>query len=173
MLFRSRFHDAINYLLLMLAIEREKPKPKVDVNDEASAKVKKIDTRIKALRDRIVTAKAKGDTKEVDHLRNVIAKLRDKKVDVRANVRKTGVTTIKATNVGNGLKISAYRTGGRPKVGQIAQFHKDEFWVPDSAGTVMSQARSRSMMGTGPAAMGGAGGNVYNFNANQIGRAHV
>lgn len=143
------------------AVANAKP-PVIKVKDEASAKVTAINSKIQGLKGKLVTARAKGDTKEVDRLKAKIDRLRDKRVDINAHVRKTGVTTIKAINVGNGLRLSAYRSGGRPKVGEIAQFHKDEFWVPDTAGTVVSQARSRALMGSGPSASlaGAVGGSV-------------
>lgn len=153
----------------MEELGKEKPKPTVDVKGAAEAKVKvaKLDTQIKSLKGKMVEAKAKGDTKEVERLRGRINALRGKKVDINAHVSKSGVSTIKLKDIGaGGLKISAYRSGGRPPVGQIAQFHKDEFWVPDVAGTVISQNRSRSMIGAGPGSMGSAGmsvgGNTYN-----------
>jgi len=150
-------------------LSKAKPKPSVDVKGaaEAKAKVAKLDAQIKGLKGKMVEAKAKGDTKEVERLRDKINALRGKKVDINAHVAKTGVSTIKLKDIGaGGLKISAYRSGGRPRVGEIAQFHQDEIWVPDTAGTVISQRRSRSLMGAGPGSMGSAGmasgGNTYN-----------
>lgn len=141
--------------------------PKIDTGAEvAKAEVKDLNTEIKGLKGKQVKAEAKGDTKEVERLQKKIDKLRNKRLEINAHVKKTGVTTIKPIAVGGGLRISAYRSGGRPKPGQIAQFHKDEFWVPDAHGTVISQARSRALMGNGPApvvgAAGGSGGLVVN-----------
>jgi len=136
------------------------PKPVVlDAKTPGVEKVKGLDTQIKKLHDKIVTAKANGvGGQKLQDMRDKLAALRDKRVEVTANVKKTGVSTIKLKDIGaGGLKISAYRGGGRPPVGQIAQFHKDEFWVPDTMGTVISQARSRQMSGSGPSVVSGGG----------------
>ncbi|MBP7406077.1 MAG: hypothetical protein KA973_14280 [Candidatus Microthrix sp.] len=147
--------------------------PTVAINDQAAAKIKSISEKIQGLKGKIVEAKAKGDTKEIDRLRDRIKALKGKKVEVIAHVRKTGVTSISLAKGGgrNDLDVRLkYRMGGRPRVGEIAQFHKDEFWVPDTAGTVISQQRSRSLMGSGPGAVAstatGVGGTVINLTVN-------
>jgi len=58
--------------------------PKITANDKATAVVKKIDTEIKSVKDKIVTAKAKGDHKEVDELKDRLALLKDQRVKAEA-----------------------------------------------------------------------------------------
>jgi len=144
----------------------DKVAPVVETKDKSTKVIAAINAKMKTLKNKLVTAKAKGDTKEVDRLKGKIAALKGKKVNIEAHVKKTGVTTI-ALKKGSahGLQVVGYRVGGRPRVGEIAQFHKDEFWVPDRVGTVISQARSRAMMGSGPVATGGGrGGTNINLN---------
>lgn len=147
---------------------KKKPTPTVSVKDQASAKVKSINDRIKALKGKVVEAKAKGDTKEVDRLNRAIKALRNKRVTVQANVAKTGISTIRVQamrGASDRVSVRAYASGGRPKVGQLAMFHADELWVPDTAGTVLTKAQTRRAIGSGPAPMGGAGaGGVVNIN---------
>jgi hypothetical protein len=88
------------------------PDPTVDTG-KGQAEVTALDKKIQSIKNKIVTAKAKGDDKEVDRLKKKLRELKDKKVKVEANVKKTGVTTIKTINAGGGLRISAYARGGR------------------------------------------------------------
>lgn len=60
----------------------------------------------------------------------------------------------------NRWAMRAYAKGGRPRVGELAMFHKDELWVPDTAGTVLTASKTSALMG-GPSPLGGGGGNVY------------
>ena len=142
----------------------DKVEPTVEAKGAEKAKkmVAALDSQIKTLKGKIVDAKANGASEssaKVKTLRDKIAGLQGKKVTIEAHVKKTGVTNIQLKKgSAHGLQVSSWRVGGRPRVGEIAQFHKDEFWVPDRAGTVVSQARSRAMMGAGPGSMGGGGG---------------
>jgi hypothetical protein len=128
--------------------------PDPDVQTQDSLKqIDTLNTKIQGIKGKIVEAKAKGDDKEVDRLQGKLKALRDKKLKVEANVKKTGVTTIKPVDTGHGIKISAYAKGGRPTVGELAYFHADELWVPDTAGTVLTRSQSRNVLNslTGPA----------------------
>lgn len=164
--------DAIGTVADGLRSLADEPAPEIKVEDEATDQVKQIDTRIRSLKGKIVEAKAKGDTKEVDRLRAKIGALRGKKLDINAAVRKTGITYLKLKDigVGGGLRISAYAKGGRPRVGELAMFHADEMWVPDTAGTVLTKSRTRSLIGPGPAPLSAAprGGDTYNIDVRGV-----
>ena len=86
--------------------------PAVTLKDRASAEISKIDSKIKSLKGKIVEAKAKGDYKQVTTLQNKINALKSKKVDIQANVRKTGINSIKVYTVGSStVKFSASARG--------------------------------------------------------------
>ena len=87
------------------------PPMKVDTKP-AVANVDKLNARIKGIKDRIVKAEARGDTKAVDKLKAKLDKLRGKKLDIQANVRKTGISNITIRGVGGGkMHISANASG--------------------------------------------------------------
>lgn len=135
-----------------------KDPPAVTVETEAAKKnVADVQTKIDGIKGKIVTAKAKGDDKELKKLKRDLEKAEKRKyqLSVRARAISGGGWKITGNVSGSGDRytLKAFRMGGRPRPGQIAQFHKDEFWVPDAAGTVISQSRSRALMGTGPAAL--------------------
>ena len=131
-------------------------KQRVVVNtDKAKANVTNLQKKIDGIKGKIVKAEAKGDDKAVDRLKSKLAKLKSK-YNVALNVYKTGISGIKSRVIGGGnISLRAYRVGGRPKVGELAMFHRDELWVPDQAGTVISQDKSRAMRGSGPLGIGG------------------
>lgn len=136
--------------------------PKVD-NSKALARIKELKDKIASVKGRIVEAKAKGDTKEVDRLKRRLAELRSKVVTVRANVVKTGISTIRVQamrGASDRVSVRAYAKGGRPRVGELAMFHANELWVPDTAGTVLTAAQTRRAGFGGPQPVGG-GGNTY------------
>ena len=142
--------------------------PEVTVETEAAKKnVADVQTKIDGIKGKIVTAKAKGDDKELEKLKKKLAAAEKKKwqLSVRARAISGGGWKITGNVSGSGDRytLKAFRQGGRPRPGQIAQFHKDEIWAPDVPGTVISQSRSRALMGTGPAALSMAtgGGDVY------------
>lgn len=138
-----------------------KTPPKVETN-LAQENLTKLKTKMDSIKSKIVEAKAKGDTREVDRLRTALDKLK-KQYDIKLNVRKTGIKAITVAGSGNTrIAISAYAGGGRPRVGELAMFHRDELWVPDTAGTVLTAAQSRRALG-GPQALSGGGPtvNVY------------
>lgn len=131
-------------------LESLSKEPKVDTGAEvAKAQVKGLNAEIRGLRGKVVEAKSKGDTKEVDRLRDKIAKLKDKKVDVQANVRKTGINGIRIRDIAHGnIKISAYASGIASAPGGLA-------WAGESGpellqiptGTrVLSNGQSRAMV---------------------------
>lgn len=120
--------------------------PEVKVTDTASPQVVKIQTKIDSLKGKLVKAEASGDTKEVeklqekinklegkkvkaeaetagagalDGLKDKIAGVKDKKVDVEAHVKKTGVTEIKLgpSKKGDRLTVVAMARGGRSRGG--------------------------------------------------------
>lgn len=67
-----------------------------------------------------------------------------------------GIKTV--YSAGGGVKFSGYDKGGRPKVGELALFHADELWVPDTAGTVLTKRQTASLIGSGPSPIASAGG---------------
>ena len=144
------------------------PDPKVDTGD-SQKQIDALNIKIQSIKGKIVEAKAKGDAKEVERLKTKLDKLRNKKVQVEANVKKTGISTIKLKDIpgGGGLRISAYAKGGRPKVGELAMFHADELWVPDVAGTVLTKQRTQQLISSGPQELGETrtnGGDVFHIN---------
>lgn len=142
--------DALNSLA--------KDPPEVTVETKAAKqKVADVQTKIDGIKGKIVKAEAKGDDKGLKELKTKLAEAEKKKwyLSVRARAISGGGWKItgNVSGAGDRYTLKAFRQGGRPRPGQIAQFHKDEFWVPDAAGTVISQSRSRALMGTGPAAL--------------------
>lgn len=130
--------------------------PKVD-NSKALARIKELKDKIASVKGRIVEAKAKGDTREVDRLKRRLGELRGKVVQVRAHVSKSGISTIRVQatrGASDRVSVRAYAKGGRPRVGELAMFHADELWVPDGPGTVLTAAQTRRAMG-GPQPVGG------------------
>lgn len=154
------------------------PDPQVET-DNSQQEISNLDRKIKGLKGKIVEAKAKGmdeSSPKVQKLRDKIAALKDKKVTVEANVKKTGVTVIKPINMGGaggGVRISAYAKGGRPRVGELAMFHADELWVPDTAGTVLTKQKTQQLIHSGPQQLGassaGMGGDTFIFNVDARG----
>ena len=94
------------------------PDPKVNT-DNSQQEISNLNRKIQSIKGKIVEAKAKGDTKEVERLKTKLDNLRNKKVQVEANVKKTGISTIKLKDIpgGGGLRISAYASGGRFRPG--------------------------------------------------------
>lgn len=78
------------------------PDPKVNTGN-SRAQIVALDKKIKSLKGKVVEAKAKGDTKEVERLQKKIRELRGKKVTIEANVRKTGPSKITIRSVGGGV----------------------------------------------------------------------
>lgn len=89
--------------------------PTVNVKDEASKKTAAIDTKIKALKGKLLHMsaedKASGKAKKI---RDEIAKLKNKKIDIEARVRQTGPRTISIRAIGGGK----YRVGSTGSVFQ-------------------------------------------------------
>ena len=118
----------------------------------------------KALADDLglVSSKAK---KAGDAVKAIPSK---KTVDVLIKVG--GDKGIKTTySAGGGVKFNAYDKGGRPKVGEMALFHADELWVPDTAGTVLTKRQTASLIGSGPSPIAAAAGStVVHYYTNQV-----
>lgn len=146
---RSLAHDA------EVAAHNIKDIPSPEMQTQESLKqIDTLNTKIRGIKGKIVEAKAKGDTKEVDRLKAKLDKLRDKKLDVQAHVRKTGVTTIKTIAAGGGLKISAYARGGRFLPGwALVGEAGPELVKFSTSGRVYNNRESRQML-----SRGGSGG---------------
>ena len=147
-----------------------KDSPEVTVETKAAQKnVADVQTKIDGIKGKIVTATAKGDDKELERLQRKLAKAEKKKwtLSVRARAISGGGWKItgNVSGAGDRYTLKAFRQGGRPRVGELAYFHADELWIPDEAGTVVSQARTRAMRGAGPTPMpwagGSGGGDMY------------
>lgn len=129
------------------------PRPVTVETEAAKKKVKDVQTKIDGIKGKIVTAKAKGDDKELKKLERQLKKAEEKKwkLSVRARAISGGGWKItgNVSGAGDRYTLKAFRQGGRPAVGRFAQFHKDEIWAPDQAGTVISQSLSRALMRPG------------------------
>jgi hypothetical protein len=152
------------------------PDPKVDTGD-SRAQVAELDRQIKDIKGKIVDAKARGDWAEVNRLKEKLAELKDKRVDVNAHVKKTGVTTLKLKDIGQGsLKISAYARGGMFAAGTYALVGEEGpelVRFNGSGGQVYPAAQTQRMLAgtsrqvqpgrsTGTSA-GAAEGDTFNF----------
>lgn len=136
-------------------------KPSIDVETaKGQAQVATLKRQIASVKGKIVEAKAEGKGGPVlEALRKKLAALQSKLVKVTAGFKaQPGASQVRAIPTGvGGLKMSVYRQGGRPKRGELAFFHSDELWVPDEAGTVVSQSRTRQMLRDGgPGALPGS-----------------
>lgn len=88
------------------------PDPKVNTGN-SRAQIVALDKKIKSLKGKVVEAKAKGDTKEVDRLQKRIRELKGKKLDIQANVRKTGISTVTVRPTAGGkFVVRAVAHGG-------------------------------------------------------------
>lgn len=126
---------------------KAKATPDITVeNEKAKAEIVEVDKQLKSLHDKVVKAKATGDTKEVDKLRDRIAKLKDKKVKLSAEVKKTGISTISvAPKGGKGWKFSAYRSGGL--IGGYGTGTSDSNLIAASRGEYMFRQRAVQKIG--------------------------
>lgn len=129
------------------------PDPDVDTG-KSDAEIKKLKASINSIKGKIVQAKAKGDTKEVDRLNK---KLRDmkKRYEVAINLRKTGISTITAhATGGGGLKMIARRMGGPVRKGMPYWVGEDEpeLFIPDTNGMIRNQ---RQLAGSAAASLAG------------------
>lgn len=138
-------------------------KKKVTVNTGQGEKsVASLRKKIDGIKGKIATARVKGDTKEVDRLNKKLRDMR-KSYQVLVRARMTGSGRVVVTpHRGGNMVMRAFAKGGRPKVGELAMFHANEIWAPDTAGTVYTAAQSRRMLGNGPGSIGG-GGDVINI----------
>lgn len=88
--------------------------PKIKARDEATAKIRQIDRQIKSLKGKIVEAKAKGDTREVDRLKARIAALQGKRVPLTVHVARTGIRSISVSAPSGSVRwsLKAVARGG-------------------------------------------------------------
>lgn len=88
--------------------------PQIKARDEATAKVRQIDRQIKSLKGKVVEAKAKGDTREVDRLKARIAALKDKRVQLTVMVARTGIRSISVSAPSGSIRwsVPALARGG-------------------------------------------------------------
>lgn len=152
--------------------------PKVDARTEAAKKkVVELDGKIKSLKDRVVTAKAKGDDKELTALRRKLAKLEREKFAAKITV---GVTMNRDKDevvynmAGQGhVKFTARRRGGPIRAGQPYWVGEDgpEPFFPNVSGHMLSNMQARSaaiMAGSGSMGSAGGGGEVHHYHHVQI-----
>ena len=141
----------------------DKITPDISVKDEASRHVKVIDKQIKGLRGKIVTAKAKGDDKEVKRLQDKIKALKDKKITIKASVAMMDHSIVfKATNHGT-VKVGVLAKGGPVVKGQpyvVGDAGRPELFVPRENGYVHPSVPSSF----GTSSVGGGRQMVAQFN---------
>lgn len=120
-------------------------KPEIKVNDKVTAPIRKIDKQIQSVKDKIVKAKAKGDTKAVDQLKEKLDKLKDKKVKITTEINLGTHTKValKVTNAGT-VKLGFLAKGGPAKKGQpyVVGEERPELFVPDEDGTILPRVPS-------------------------------
>lgn len=143
-------------------LESLSKEPKVDTGAEvAKAQVKGLNAEIRGLKGKVVEARAKGDDKEVKRLQEKIDKLRDKKVTVRADVRKTGINGIRIRDIARGnIKISAYASGiasapGGPAL--VGENGPEALYLP-AGSRVLSNGQTRAAASQGRLGGGSSSG---------------
>ena len=103
--------------------------------------------------------KMRGAADAADKLASNITKIPNQKsieIKVLTSYTQTGAAPVAGGTV-LAPKVPQYAVGGRPRVGELAMFHANELWVPDTAGTVLTAAQTKGLMG-GPSALAGVGG---------------
>lgn len=116
--------------------------------------VNKLDKTIKGLKSKIVTAKAKGDDKELKKLEAKLKAAEKKKhkiyIAVEGQLRNNHIK-LNISRGGQTGVMRMYASGGRPKVGQPAIVGENgwEVFVPDTAGRILNQ---RQLVNAGGAA---------------------
>lgn len=121
----------------------------------AAAAIEDINTQIRLLRDKQVTAKAKGDSRELDALQAKINALRGKTLQIIVNQTYRRVLSGQLDYYGN--PIAKRAAGGPVTAGTpyIVGEKRPELFVPSQNGTIMPRV---------PAALGG--GNTYAITIN-------
>ena len=107
--------------------------------------------------------KMKDAANDVYAFSKSIEKIPEKK-DVALNVTANYSAGVQAV-LGNSrasVKLAKYDVGGRPVPGELAMFHANELWIPDTPGTVITANNTAALLrgGGGPSglSMGGSGG---------------
>jgi len=147
--------------------------PTVDVKaTRAKAELSVVHKQLASLKDRLVTAKAKGDTKQVDALRKSIAALKNKEITIKTNLAKgKGVTynaKLSVDGTGAGKWTLRRRGGYTPPGWTVVGEDGPELRYFSRTSSIVSNARARQIM-SGPASSGpgltygSSGGDVYNF----------
>lgn len=139
-----------------------------DGMEKAGKSTSEVDRQMdKARAEFIKTAKQMGmSADEAKELADKLGLIKSKKVTVGVILKVGGDKGVKTTyTAGGGVKFNAYDKGGRPKVGELALFHADELWVPDTAGTVLTKRQTANFIGSGPSpiASAGVGGGTVNY----------
>ena len=139
-----------------------------DGMEKAGKSTSEVDRQMdKARAEFIKTAKQMGmSADEAKGLADKLGLIKSKKVTVGVIHKVGGDKGVKTTyTAGGGMKFNAYDKGGRPKVGELALFHADELWVPDTAGTVLTKRQTANFIGSGPSpiASAGASGGTVNY----------
>lgn len=124
-------------------------KPKISVNDDVTKPVKDIDKKIQSIKDKIVKAKAKGDTKAVDDLQTKLDQLKDKKITITAEVEAAHnpKVILKVGGKTGTIKIGVLARGGRAIARQpyLVGEKGPELWMPDTAGYMLNAARTAAL----------------------------
>lgn len=146
----------------------EQVAPTVSVKDQASDKLKAVNGRIKSLRDRIVTAKAKGDEKGLAKLQRALKKAAKEKHELTATIKgkvDSKSDTIKLHSAGAGrMTLKAYALGGlntRRQFALVGERGAELVELP-AGSRVRPAGQSRAMMrGRSAAAASSTGGAVF------------
>lgn len=145
------------------------PEPVVET-DKSQEAVKKLNDRIRGLKGKIVEAKAKGDTKEVERLKRKIDALRDKRVTLTANV-KVGASSAgaAASKVANAIAnaIDGRAEGGPISAGvpYVVGEQGPELILPESDGYVLNASKTAALAGARGSALAAAGGQTVIIHA--------
>lgn len=134
-----------------------------DGMEKAGKSTSEVDRQMnKARAEFIKTAKQMGmSADEAKELADKLGLIKSKKVTVGVILKVGGDKGVKTTyTAGGGMKFNAYDRGGRPKVGELALFHADELWVPDTAGTVLTKRQTANLIGSGPSPIASGGGRM-------------
>lgn len=144
---------------------KEIPDPKIDTGP-VGKKLKDFQSKINGLKGKIVEAKAKGDSREVDRLNKKLRDMR-KSYTIYLKAVKTGISKIFVTGnkAGTEFGVHARAFGGGVKANRpywVGENGPELFW-PGSTGGINNQfqmAVAAQQAARGNSA--GAGGNIYN-----------
>lgn len=136
------------------------------VAERSADSVASVNTQIALLRDKQVTARARGDAGEVIRLQNEIDRLRNKTVYVTAVVRRTSGISEVVSYGANPMGGQQRETGGPVRKGMpyIVGEKRPELFVPEQNGTILPRVPATATVGGG----GVGGGGITNHITIQV-----